>query len=71
MFDTHFIIRQFIRRYSDEYGKFFKSKTLSTHGRIGKEIKKFEGLLVEQQKLKSYSENIHQKGSKCTLWKKL
>lgn len=71
MFDSHYIIRQLRYRYSDDYATFFKKKVLSTHGRIGKEISKFEGNLVQKQTVKSYSENIHRKGSRCALWKKL
>jgi hypothetical protein len=69
VFDSHFIIRQLRFRYSYDYVNFFKKKVLSTHGRIGKEIAKFEGILVEKQKSKSYSENIHRRNSRCALWK--
>lgn len=71
IFDSHYIIRQLRYRYSDDYARFFKKKVLSTHGRIGKEISKFDGDLVEKQKGQSYSENIHRRGSRCALWKKL
>jgi hypothetical protein len=66
VFDSHFIINELIKSDSDTYGRFFKSKTNSSHGRIGKIIKNY----AIKQKDKSYSENIHNKGSRNTLWKK-
>ena len=71
MFDTHYIIRELRQKYADEYARFYKKKILSTHGRIGKEIAKFEGKLVEKQVYKSYSENIHKRSSRCALWRRV
>lgn len=71
MFDTHYIIRQLREKFSDDYARFYKKKILSTHGRIGKEISKFDGKLVEKQTHKSYSENIHKRSSRCALWRRI
>jgi hypothetical protein len=77
-FDSHFIISRLIKEQSDTYLVFASKgkstgtlgKTLSVHGRIGKEIAKFEGKLI-QNKQKAWSENIHEIPSKCTSWCKI
>lgn len=76
-FDSHFVINQLIKDYSDEYinftSKFAKgnNSTLAAHGNIGQQISRFEGQLVEQQTGKSCSENIHDNPSECALWKRI
>ena len=83
IFDSHYIITQLIKYYSDvylEYAcgiKFSTNKTLSVHGHIGQEIANFEStsdeLQIQIRRLDnmSWSENIHGNSSKCTAWVKL
>jgi hypothetical protein len=73
IFDTHFIINQLRKKYSDTYLSFASSidaddKTFPVHGNIGQEVSRFEGNLVHQQENKSWSENIHGKASECACW---
>jgi len=76
VFDSHYIINNLIKKYSDDYLNYASSiattsdKTLRIHGRLGKEIAKFESTLIERIDLKSWSDNIHEKASSCTCWKK-
>ncbi len=78
IFDSHFIINELIKNYSDEYLQFAaqyatdnNQLTLTTHGQIGKLINNFNGELIERQEFPAWSENIHGKGSPCTCWRKL
>jgi len=77
LFDTHFIIQQLQKNYSDEYIRFTcqysngGEPTLKSHQMIGHEIKKFNGQLVERLDFDSWSENIHGENSPCAAWKKL
>jgi len=77
VFDSHYIIAQLIKRYSDVYLNFASSisdcseKTLVVHGRIGKEIAKFEPRSISKLENMSWSENIHGNSSQCTAWEKL
>ncbi len=76
-FDSHFVIDQLIKQYSDEYigftSRFAKGRksTLAAHGNIGQQISLFEGQLVERQINESCSENIHGNASECALWKRI
>jgi hypothetical protein len=75
IFDSHFIINELIKRFSDEYFTFvsnfaIKSNnnlTLTAHGQIGQEIKKLNNVEMIGD---AWSENIHKTSSKCTCWKK-
>ncbi len=75
IFDSHFIINELIKKYSDQYlyfvKKFIKKDnqiTLILHGQIGKEINKLNNIKKIGD---SWSENIHKTPSKCTCWEKL
>jgi len=77
IFDSHFIINELIKRFSDEYltfaSKFAKNNqniTLIAHGNIGQEINKLDGTVLHKIG-DAWSENIHKTPSKCTCWKKL
>jgi len=76
-FDSHFVIRQLIKKDSDSYLRFCSQyadsneATLTAHQQIGQEIKKLNGQLVDRQDFDSWSANIHGKGSKCAAWKKI
>ena len=77
VFDSHYVINELIKRFSDEY-LFFVSKfamnnqqiTLTVHGQIGKEINKLHGTILRKIG-DAWSENIHKTPSKCTCWEKL
>lgn len=75
IFDTHFVIGELIKNYSDEYllfaSKYSSSNnlTLTFHGQIGQEINKLDGKSIDKVGW-SWSENIHREASKCTCWKK-
>ena len=77
MFDSHFVINQLIKNYSDEYINFTstfanpENSTLPAHGNIGQEIATFEATLVRQQASQSWSENIHGNASPCALWQRI
>ena len=66
-FDSHYIIRMLILKHSSEYNRFSRTGTLSKHGRIGQIIRQCNGV-TEVKDYKSFSENIHARGSRCTLW---
>ncbi len=75
IFDSHFIINELIKRFSDQYftfiSKFAKQDEINTfivHGQIGIEINKLDSI---KQIGKAWSENIHKKPSECTCWEKL
>ncbi|MDD5698245.1 MAG: hypothetical protein PHH77_06470 [Victivallaceae bacterium] len=75
IFDSHFVIKELIKRFSDDYLAFVSDfavngnnkLTLTAHGQIGKEIKKLKNVRMLGD---AWSENIHQTPSKCTCWKK-
>ncbi|MFA5367289.1 MAG: hypothetical protein WC333_05375 [Dehalococcoidia bacterium] len=77
IFDSHYIISQLIKFYSDEYLNFAggitiaSDRTLTVHGQIGKEIARFEPDLILRLPNMSWSENIHGNSSECTAWEKL
>ncbi len=78
IFDSHFVIDQLIRQYSDEYLNFICSldiankKTSLVHSSISKEIAKFkkEGL-IKRLPNESWSKNIHGIASNCAAWLKI
>jgi len=77
IFDSHFVINELVKRFSDEYLSFAGNYvinnpniTLTTHGQIGKEINKFDGTILRKIG-DAWSENIHKNPSKCTCWEKL
>lgn len=77
IFDSHFIINELIKRFSDEYLTFVsnfamgnQNITLTSHGKIGQEINKLDGTVLQKIGY-AWSENIHKTPSKCTCWKKL
>lgn len=76
IFDSHFVIAQLIKFDSDAYLDFASSiitssdKTLAVHGKIGQEIAKHEGVIIQRLPNKSWSENIHGNASECTCWQK-
>jgi len=76
IFDSHFIITCLIEKHSDAYLEFASginaasNKTLSVHGKIGLEIARFEGSVLERLEHDSWSKNIHGNDSRCTCWLK-
>ncbi len=71
-FDAHFVIYNLVEEYSDNYlSEYSGGSTASYHGRLAQLIKGFEGKLVEQQEGMSWSKNIHNNYSECSLWKRL
>ncbi len=71
-FDAHFVISRLIETDSDNYLKEFTGGgTHSYHGKLAQAIKSFEGVLVEQQEGQSWSKNIHDNYSECSLWKRI
>jgi len=71
-FDAHFVISKLIETDSDSYlKKFTTGNTASYHSELARAIKIFEGVLVEQQEGKSWSKNIHDNYSECSLWKRI
>lgn len=77
IFDSHFIINELIKGYSDVYLTFASNYasnnstvTLTSHRQIGKKINELDGTVLAQVG-KAWSENIHKRPSECTCWKKL
>ena len=77
IFDSHFVINELIKRFSDEYLGFVsnfatnnENLTLTAHGQIGQEIQKLDGTVLRKVG-GAWSENIHRTPSKCTCWEKL
>jgi hypothetical protein len=77
IFDSHFVMNELVKRFSDQYlsfaGRFAggeDQRTLAAHGQIGKRINKLDGTVI-QRIGKGWSENLHKKPSPCTCWKKL
>ena len=77
IFDSHFVITRLIKFHSDVYLNFASSisassdKTLAVHGKLGQEIGKYEGTLIQRLSDKAWSENIHGNASECTCWQKI
>lgn len=77
VFDSHFVINELIKRFSDQYLSFAcrfaganPQPTLTAHGKIGLEIDKLAGTVIEKIG-DAWSENIHKQPSSCTCWRKL
>jgi len=71
-FDAHFVISKLVEEHSDDYlSEYRGGSTASYHGYLARLIKGFEGTLVEQQEGMSWSKNIHNNYSDCSLWKRL
>ena len=71
-FDAHMIITKLIEENSDLYlNNFTNGTTHSYHGRIAQSISQFEGELVEKQESDSWSKNMHNNYSNCSLWKRI
>ena len=77
VFDSHFVINELIKRFSDQYLSFAsrfasgnQQVTLAAHGQIGQEINRFDGTVIERIG-DAWSENIHKTPSQCTCWRKL
>jgi hypothetical protein len=76
IFDSHYIIEQLIKNYSDEYINFVSQyantplATLTAHGKIGQEISKLNGICIKLDN-ESFSYNIHNNPSLCAAWQKL
>ena len=76
IFDSHFVITELIKGYSDEYLAFAsgfangnQQVTLAAHGQIGQEINKLNGTIIDWIG-EAWSENIHKRPSQCTCWRK-
>ncbi len=71
IFDSHFVINELIKRFSDEYLAFARTfssgenTTLTVHGQIGIAINQIPTI---KQVGKAWSENIHKIPSECTCW---
>jgi len=76
VFDSHFVIDQIIKEYSNTYIRFAAQyaeggkPTEVTHSNIANCIKALTGELVEKLPDDSHSLNIHGKASECALWKR-
>ena len=77
IFDSHYIIEQLIKNYSDAYinyiSKFSNTPitTVTAHGNIGQEILKLNGSVINKLDNDSFSNNIHNKPSRCAAWQKI
>jgi len=73
VFDSHFVINELIKRFTDEYLLFARTfsnldkVTLTVHGQIGMAINQVTNI---EQVGKAWSENIHKTPSECTCWRK-
>jgi hypothetical protein len=77
IFDSHYVIEELIKKYSDDYLEFASSiscslnRTLTVHGNIAQEIARLEPAIISRMKELSWSNNIHGNASSCICWKKL
>ncbi len=75
VFDSHYVIDQLIKSYSDEYIVFVakyadsSTPTLTAHQQIGHSINNCTNL-VQRLQYQSWSETIHCGGGECALWEK-
>ena len=76
IFDSHFILTELTKRFSDQYlsfaGRFAQGRrrpTLPAHGQIGRLVNRLNGKLIDKIG-PAWSENIHRRPSRCTCWKK-
>jgi hypothetical protein len=76
VFDSHYVIDQLIKNYSDEYIVFVsqysnsRQPTLTAHQQIGQVINNCTDL-VQRLDYQSWSETIHCDGGECALWKRI
>ena len=70
-FDSHFMISQIIRRYSDLYIHFAgpRESTAHMHGRIAQLIQQSPSVRLVSRNF--WSNNIHGKQSPCALWERI
>jgi hypothetical protein len=74
VFDSHFVMNELIKRFSDQYLSFAggfanEQPTLPAHGQIGQQINKLDPSVIEKIG-PAWSENIHKRPSRCTCWRK-
>ena len=75
-FDSHYVIDNLIKLYSDEYIVFVSQyangaqPTLTSHQQIGHVINSCTDL-VRRLDYQSWSETIHCKGGECALWQRI
>jgi len=76
VFDSHYVIDQLIKYYSDEYIVFVSQysnsqrPTLTAHQQIGQVINSCNDL-VRRLDYQSWSETIHCNGGECALWQRI
>jgi len=77
VFDSHFVIEQLLKNYSDEYIRFtsrysrVKIPTLTAHQQLGRQIDQFDSILIRRLPHTSHSQNMHGRSGQCALWQKL
>jgi hypothetical protein len=75
VFDSHYVINQLIKYYSDEYIIFVSQysnsqlPTFTAHQQIGQVINSCNAL-VRRLDYQSWSETIHCNGGECALWQR-
>ena len=71
VFDSHFVISQILRFYSDAYLRFAgpNESTAQMHGRIAQIISASSS--VRKLPQSSWSINIHSTPSECALWERI
>ena len=76
VFDSHYVIDQLIKNYSDEYIVFVsqysnsQQPTLTAHQQIGQVINICTDL-IQRLDYQSWSETIHCNGGECALWQRI
>jgi hypothetical protein len=76
VFDSHYVIDQLIKNYSDEYIEFVSHysisplPTLTAHQQIGQVINGCTDL-ARRLDYQSWSETIHCDGGECALWQRI
>jgi len=76
VFDSHYVIDQLIKSYSDEYIVFVsrysssQDPTFTAHQQIGQVINTCTDL-VRRLDYQSWSENIHCNSSECATWQRI
>jgi hypothetical protein len=75
-FDSHYVIDQLIKNYSDEYIVFVsqysnsQEPTFTAHQQIGQVINTCTDL-IHRLDYQSWSENIHGNSSECAMWQRI
>ena len=76
IFDSHYVIDELIKNYSDEYIVFVsqysnsQQPTLTAHQQIGQVINSCTDL-IQRLDYQSWSETIHCSGGECALWQRI